>query len=76
MTLRGPGEMVDGRGHPRLRMRHVPFAVTVDMRDRWLTHMFASMSRLDLDETSEAQMRSYFVRAATMLFNTEESHGG
>ena len=32
----GPGTYSEERGHPRLRMRHLPFAVTPDARDRWL----------------------------------------
>ena len=32
----GPTTYSDQRGHPRLRMRHAPFAVTPDQRDRWL----------------------------------------
>src|SRR5688500_6813085 len=35
----GPTTYSEQRGHPRLRMRHGPFAVTPDMRDRWLRHM-------------------------------------
>ena len=35
----GPRTYSETRGHPRLRMRHAPFSVTPDMRDRWLRHM-------------------------------------
>ena len=35
----GPTTYSQERGHPRLRMRHVPYAVTLDQRDRWLRHM-------------------------------------
>ncbi len=34
----GPTTYSDQRGHPRLRMRHAPFAVTPEARDRWLVH--------------------------------------
>ena len=33
----GPTTYSEQRGHPRLRMRHVPFRVTPAQRDRWLT---------------------------------------
>ena len=46
----GPPAYSRERGHPRLRMRHAPFPVTFDMRDRWLRHMTAAMGTLDLPE--------------------------
>ena len=47
------------RGHPRLRMRHAPYPVTLDMRDRWMRHMLAAMDTLDLPEVQAEQMRDY-----------------
>ena len=44
----GPLTCLELRGHPRLRMRHAPYAVTPDMRDRWLRHMLGSLDRLAL----------------------------
>lgn len=69
----GPNAYSQERGHPRLRMRHVPFAVTLDMRDRWMRHMLAAMDTLDLDEAHAEAMRDYFMRAAHMLVNTDEA---
>ena len=46
----GPTTYSEQRGHPRLRMRHAPFAVSPDMRDRWLTHMRDAVDSLDLTE--------------------------
>ena len=43
----GPTTYSEQRGHPRLRMRHAPFAVTPQMRDRWLTHMRDAIDSLD-----------------------------
>ena len=68
----GPSTYSEERGHPRLRMRHVPYAVTPDMRDRWLTHMLASLEALHLREDHEAAMRDYLERAAYMLVNTPD----
>ena len=39
----GPTTYSQERGHPRLRMRHVPYAVTPDQRDRWLRHMVGAL---------------------------------
>lgn len=68
----GPRTYSEQRGHPRLRMRHVPFAVTPDMRDRWLRHMMNAIDTLDLDESHDAALRDYMLRAAYMLVNTPE----
>ena len=65
----GPTTYSDERGHPRLRMRHVEFAVTPDMRDRWLRHMLASLDALGLDEAHDLVLRDYLVRAAHSLVN-------
>lgn len=66
----GPTTYSEERGHPRLRMRHVSFAVTPDMRDRWLLHMMNAVDTLDLDEAHDAALRDYLTRAAYMLVNT------
>ena len=69
----GPNAYSQERGHPRLRMRHAPFPVTLDMRDRWMRHMLAAMDTLDLAEAHAEAMRDYFMRAAHMLVNTDET---
>ena len=68
----GPHTYSEDRGHPRLRMRHAPYPVTLDMRDRWMRHMLAAMETLDLDGAHAEAMREYFLRAAHMLVNTDE----
>ena len=44
----GPGTYSEQRGHPRLRMRHQPFKVNPEARDRWLAHMRAAVDTLEL----------------------------
>lgn len=68
----GPTTYSDTRGHPRLRMRHLPFAVTPSQRDRWLTHMLAAVDTLGLAEQDDAMLRDYLTRAAFSLVNAEE----
>ncbi|AKU17393.1 globin [Luteipulveratus mongoliensis] len=65
----GPTTYSEQRGHPRLRMRHMPFAVTPDQRDRWLLHMMAAVDTLDLDESHDLVLRDYLTRAAYSLVN-------
>ena len=44
----GPSTYSESRGHPRLRMRHAPYAVGSDARDRWLTHFRAGLDAVEL----------------------------
>ncbi|MCA1783203.1 MAG: globin [Intrasporangiaceae bacterium] len=67
----GPKTYSEERGHPRLRMRHVPYPVTLDMRDRWLRHMLDALQSLDLPDAHAEVMREYFFRAADMLVNRD-----
>ena len=66
----GPKTYSEQRGHPRLRLRHGPYAVTPTQRDRWLHHMLAAVASLDLTAAEEAELRDYVVRAAQFMVNT------
>ena len=68
----GPTTYARERGHPRLRMRHAPFKVTLTQRDRWLKHMMAAVDSLDLDPANDLILRDYFDRAAQSLVNSLE----
>jgi len=66
----GPTTYSDTRGHPRLRMRHAPFAVGVAARDAWLRHMRAALDTLALPAEYDDVLWQYFTRAAESLRNT------
>jgi hemoglobin len=66
----GPTTYSDQRGHPRLRMRHAPFAVTADARDRWLAHMRAAVESIGLPPAYESVLWTYLERAAWSMLNT------
>ncbi|GAB3284815.1 globin [Sinomonas notoginsengisoli] len=68
----GPGTYSVERGHPRLRMRHVPFKVNPEARDRWLHHMRAGVDALSLPPVYEATLWDYLDRAAHSLVNSFE----
>jgi hemoglobin len=68
----GPPRYVEQRGHPRLRMRHGPFAVTPFLRDRWLTHMRDAIDSLDLSADQAHELWTYMERAAHSMVNTFE----
>jgi hemoglobin len=66
----GPTTYSDERGHPRLRMRHLPFKVNPDARDRWLQHMRVAVDELQLDPLHENMLWDYLERAAHAMVNT------
>lgn len=68
----GPATYSEERGHPRLRMRHTPFKVTPDARDRWLRHMHAALDEAQLPPLHDAAFRDYVERAAHAMVNTFE----
>ena len=71
----GPTTYQETRGHPRLRMRHVPFKVTPAQRDRWLHHMHAAIDSIRdrLGPMDEHLMRDYMNRAAQAMVNSLEA---
>jgi hemoglobin len=67
----GPTTYQTERGHPRLRMRHMPFVIDADARDRWLDHMQASLEKLEMPLDARQDLWEYLVAAANSLVNTE-----
>jgi hemoglobin len=72
----GPTTYSEQRGHPRLRMRHAPFAVTPAMRDRWLKHMRDAIDSIELTPQQEQELWSYLERAAYSMVNTFDEPPG
>ena len=65
----GPQTYSEERGHPRLRLRHMPFRIGPTERDRWLLHMADAVERVTDSETIRATLMNYFVPAAEQLRN-------
>lgn len=65
----GPTTYSQRRGHPRLRMRHVPFVIGMAERDAWLRHMRDAVDELELPEQLEKQLWDYFTMAAQSMVN-------
>ena len=73
----GPAHYSEKRGHPRLRMRHMPFAIGLEERNAWMKHMEASLAVATLadgtDRPLPAEIRDamfeHFDNAATHLIN-------
>lgn len=66
----GPTTYSEERGHPRLRMRHQPFPVNPEARDRWLAHMRTAVDTLQLSPLDDATLWDYLERAAHAMVNT------
>jgi hemoglobin len=65
----GPPVYSERRGHPRLRARHLPFAIDRKERDAWVKHMLAAIDATGIQEPSRRHIIEYFQDAATFLIN-------
>ncbi|GAA2599761.1 globin [Actinomadura fulvescens] len=65
----GPSTYSEQRGHPRLRMRHVPFVIGEAERDAWLRHMREAVDELELPEQLDTMLWNYFTMAAQSMVN-------
>ncbi|MFT5934500.1 MAG: hemoglobin [Hydrogenophaga sp.] len=67
--LGGPSHYTERFGHPRLRMRHMPFAIGVLERDQWLACMDQAMQASDLDPALRARLNGSFAQTADWMRN-------
>lgn len=65
----GPTTYSQQRGHPRLRMRHMPFQIGTQERDSWINNMIAALDEANIPEPAYSEMHSYFTRAADFMIN-------
>lgn len=65
----GPQDYIDERGHPRLRMRHAPFAIDQPARDRWVQLMDRALEATALPADVTALLREFFHGTATFMMN-------
>lgn len=65
----GPMIYSQERGHPRLRMRHMPFKIDAKARDHWLKHMLDSLAEANFPPAVTQIMHDYFVQGANFLVN-------
>jgi hemoglobin len=65
----GPQTYSELRGHPRLRLRHQPFAIGSRERDLWLDHMTAAVESLELGPAVRKALLDYFETASTAMIN-------
>jgi len=65
----GPTTYSAQRGHPRLRLRHQPFAIGQAERDAWLVHMTAAVNSLDVSPEVRKALLDYFETTSTAMIN-------
>ena len=69
----GPTTYNDQRGHPRLRMRHAPYAIGPTERDHWMAAMRSALAELDPIPELRERFDAYFVMAADSMINQPET---
>jgi hemoglobin len=67
----GSERYLQERGHPRLRMRHVPFSIGEAERDRWLKLMGAAMDEMGLAGEARVNLGAFFDQVADFMRNRE-----
>ncbi|MEP7202041.1 MAG: globin [Ilumatobacteraceae bacterium] len=65
----GPTTYNDERGHPRLRLRHMPFTIGPVQRDHWLAHMGAAVAKNAPTPDIAERLMAYFIPAAEQMRN-------
>lgn len=65
----GPGTYSEERGHPRLRARHMPYAIGKPERDAWMKHMSAALQKMSAPDEAKLAMQAYFEQVATFMMN-------
>jgi hemoglobin len=65
----GPPTYMEKRGHPRLRMRHMPFKLDQRARDRWVQIMDKALEQAALPAESDRVLRDFFHHMSTFLMN-------
>lgn len=71
----GPHRYMEQRGHPRLRMRHAPYAIDGAARDRWVQLMSNALDEAKLPREVELMLRPFFEGVATMMMNRMAQQG-
>jgi len=72
----GPAWYSEQRGHPRLRMRHAPFAIGQAERKAWLRHMTKAVESVDVPPHIRESFLEYFESAAMAMMNRPDPYAG
>ena len=67
----GPQRYIEQRGHPRLRMRHMPFTIDTAARNQWVALMDRALDEVQFPKDVDALLREFFHGVATFMVNRE-----
>ncbi|MDA7680980.1 MAG: globin [Verrucomicrobiales bacterium] len=67
----GSDKYIQERGHPRLRMRHIPFKIGLAERDRWIKLMNNAIIERKIGSPAREQLTSFFIQTADFMRNVE-----
>ena len=67
--LGGPEHYTERFGHPRLRMRHMPFSIGALERDQWLACMDQAMQETQVDSVLRERLNESFFKTADWMRN-------
>lgn len=65
----GPQRYTEQFGHPRLRMRHMPFSIGIAERDQWVACMDQAMQETHVDATLRTRLKDSFMQTADWMRN-------
>jgi hemoglobin len=68
----GPQLYIERFGHPRLRMRHMPFPIGTVERDQWLWCMNKALEESEIDPRAVEYLKTHFAEAADFMRNQME----
>ncbi len=69
----GPQLFVEKFGHPRLRARHLPFAIGKVERDQWMMCMLLAVEDVGIVEPVKSELLGAFLNLADHMRNQEGS---
>ncbi len=69
----GPQLYVEHYGHPRLRMRHLPFSIGRGERDQWMLCMNQALNEVVQDEALRRELSGAFAKVAEHMRNRAEN---
>ena len=69
----GPPRYIEQRAHPRLRMRHMPFAIDTAARNQWVALMERALDDAQFPKDVDALLREFFHGVATFMINRPQT---
>ena len=67
----GSDRYIQERGHPRMKMRHMPFKIGIKERDRWLELMGAAMEETEVPGEIALELKVFFEQVADFMRNVD-----